>query len=726
LTVALPIPVEDPVIITTSLELAFLVIYFKVTPVKNISNTILRAISTALRLAPNPNTRLFVFGIFIYLIYTFPLISHFNTATFGLLHDVIDGAWRIWVMKNASLSSLIENRIPFQAYPDGTPYFSTIPMYSADLVQLLLSRLPITPFFTLNFIGLLKFGLISVCMFNFLKLLRVSTGASLFGMLGFLLNPYMMSTFKLYGPNFLSLGLPLVAWRSLTFFSNRTRRQLLWLVISFLYFIGENYYYTYFSIVALALAFAIYLFIEVLLTRKNRVRNAIGVMVFSSIILIITMISPYIVAILKTNYGLSDSLIYATKSVFYLIPSSDHWLFGNRLLNFYASHSEGQDLLEMSHYLGVVLLLSSVFAIKSGQPLCRLFLILAVLSGLAASRELTTRYLSHSLGGFIFSLAPMFRHLCRFQIVIAFSMAALGAIGFHAAVSIQTPNPIRKSIPTALIALLILDFWSGTSRRYVHDFKKRMPMAYEDLSREADGPIVESPSYYYRARIFLQMFQIFHQRPVEQTISREPRFDWTSIESQKKAYDAGFRYWVILRDVGNILSEPFFHYPIWGDPRLGDFENVGYLHRVSHHPEGDLYKITRDFKVSQPLAFHESGFHIDSDQNSVFRWTSAPRSTVNILLPDSLFQKSVFHLKFDASALLTRQISINCGTENSNIDVSTPVKSYEIRCSRPKDGTFLKANFSDSSALKSIGEITGSGDPRIVGFYLGRLHVTAP
>ena len=669
---------------------------------------------------------------------TWPLARYWTGGIWGILHDGIDSEWRIWAYRQVWLGRSTLNPFLLQYVPQGVPFLGPAPMYTSEALLALASFLPMHAIPAYNTLMIAKFLLAGGFMVALLRRCRLNPWAVAFGTLAYLMNPYLMSTVRAYGPNYLSAGLPALAWAAV-YLADRRRaalgsplRMLAVLAVVILA-LGENFYYSYYGLAAASLAGVAYL----LMWGKRRY----GIVALVALVSSATFIHKVaMIAGAKDGrvYDAASAIRYSSHPWFYFVPAIDHRLWGAKLASLYWKLKGEQDTFEMSQYLGLCVAALAVFAVVRSSRLTpkhrratRYFALVATLALLAALGPLSAALGSYSPGLVLFEIAPMFRHLSRFQLIVGFSLSVMAAIGFNALFTspwFQFPKT-RRLTQIALLALLIVEFWSGGSSRFVQNIRQRLPSAYAALAELPPAPIIESPAHFYRAMILMRTFQTIHNLPTEGTVESPSRYHWDSPEEQQAARAAGFRYWVIHKDMGPIVTGPFNDGAdeSWGDRRVPDVNHFAFLKRLHHGADSELFEITDSFDVDQPVAFHRAGFYLNHDQDSDSRWTNAPTSALDLWYPTGLLAaRRGYEFKFKARSMVPRSIAINCGaTDRPTIfKISAETNEFSLRCPAPTTQRSV-LTISDSQAMPAINQIVGGGDDRRVGTFLGAIQISA-
>ena len=386
------------------------------------------------------------------LIFTFPLIINISNSIYGIPHDNFGTLWDLWAYNFA-----IKNQIPFNTfdyinYPYGINIMPSIKMFTSHNFNFITSYLIPNSYIAYNIIIIIKLVFASYSMFLLLKLMNIQVVVSWVGGCIYSFNPFMSSLTLAYGPNYISVFLPLLAFSLINFMHKRNITSLaLMIIVSFLFF-GENYYYTYFTFVAFIItsitflllrAKSIYQYISSYILNNKYIKLYIIVillfLLICAIVLLVIYLRKYFISF-GNNYSMFDALRMSARPIFYFIPSINNTFFGEFFTNYYWSKMKPMmDTFEQSIYFGYSLLIIILFGCLryNSFPISikkyylwfiimffvSIFLALGpmfpnTLDGLSPEKSLTFK----NIGYYFFELAPMFRHQSRYHLITSLSL----------------------------------------------------------------------------------------------------------------------------------------------------------------------------------------------------------------------------------------------------------------------------------------------------------------
>lgn len=677
------------------------------------------------------------------LIFTYPLIINISNSIYGIPHDNFGTLWDLWAYHIAIHNKIPLNSFDYINYPYGVNIIPNIKMFTTHNLNYITSYLIPNAYIAFNIIIIIKLVFASYTMFLLLKLMNIKVVVSWIGGCIYAFNPFMNSLVLAYGPNFISVFLPLLVFSIIKFIHKRNIPTLTLMIIVSCLFFGENYYYTYFTFVSFVITSIIY----ILLRSKSIYQNissyiiknkyfksfTVAILVFLllyAIVLLVIYLRNYYIS-LGNNYTIYDALRMSARPIFYFIPPINNTFFGELFSNYYWSKMKlKMDTFEQSIYFGYSLLIIILFGCLrySSFPITikkyylwfiSLFFV-SIFSalgpmfpntwdGLSPEKSLTVK----NIGYYFFDLAPMFRHQTRYHLITSFSLI----VCFILTLNYLIRNKYyKKNIITLIILFFVFIEYSTYSRGNTRKIIENIPQVYKYLRQQkTQFAIAEWPNHWWRLLSTYQSFQPLHQKKRYTKLNTDIR----SVTVQNTLHDLGVDYFVFNRILPPITSFPLS--PNTGDLGYKNFHayhTFGNLERVSQWPDSVLYKYKDEYKEIFDTKYI-SGFDFQSDHSSALKWTNKNISKLSIHTNKS---HSEIFLIFTASSVEPKQLELIL---NEKMQGLISVKSgkpqlYSIRLRELQKGNNI-LEIRNKDGLSNIERVLNIPDQRNVGIFIGNI-----
>lgn len=685
---------------------------------------------------------LFFFLLFVGL--TFPLILNIDRAIYGFPHDNLGSLWGMWAYQTSFEQGIQMNPFPYLNFPGGMEFHSKVVMYFSEGLDIAFAWLFPSTTTAWNALFISKLSFAGFFMFLLVRQLTGLTMVAVLCGVAYAMNPYMSSVSKAYGPYHVAMLLPLMAYTLARLIDRPSFGRAGIAGLVGLLFFSENYYYTYFFAVTFCLSVTVFFFLNLLRKPSRtdllrwiwqqvpRALLVLGVVLLGATLYMVPHIKEFFESRPNSHeYPLAEAAKRGAIPMFFGIPSIDHFFFGERLSEFYWSQRGDRDTFEMSQFLGysplIIVGLALLFLKKMAKATRQWLVYLVIFTGTAMMLSFGPLLKGDLVGGsgawpsigqYFYELAPMFRHGSRYQMIVMLGLCACVGVSLHGLLQIQKVRFQKVMIP--LTGMVLMFEYNSFHPSFVLDLRKGMPQAYKVLEKDPNSyGILEYPNQWWRLRSHYTSFQIFHGKKLEYTPDLRPRHKPFELNHQQKAYQEGYRYLVVNKDLPPVTRYPFS--PRSANQGVAGFESragFGYLKRVGDWPDSTLYALTDEFQPEGTLITMGDGFYLDHDQGSAFKWTSAKKSKLELVTKE----KTNLVWTFKARSLTKKQLTIKFdGVEVGAIEVGPEMTSYRIPIqSNRKTGELELLLGGD---LDHVATVLGNQDQRNVGVFLGQFQV---
>lgn len=521
---------------------------------------------------------------------TYPLLFNLSDSIYGIPHDNFGTLWDLWAYNKALHNDIPFNSFDYINYPFGVRIIPHLKQYIPLVRNVIFGYLFPNQFLAYNVIIMLKLILASYIMFLLFRRLHITTLLAWFGGCLYAFNPFMSSLTLAYGPNFISLFIPLLTLSIVKYFQDVSVTNFVVLIIVICLLFGENYYYSYFAFVSIFITSILYLLLNTKIVFQSLVsliyrRSYLHLLIITFLILFLISICLLIIVylhdyfiLLGNRYTVSDAMRMATRPIFYFIPTINNPFFGELFIDYYWSKMKPtMDTFEQSIYLGYTLLFISMLGCIRFKLFPRiiksyflwfalLFFVSIILAlgpmipaswdGMTSENDLTIK----NIGYYFFEIAPMFRHQTRYHIITSFSLIICFIMSLNFVV-IRTLYFNQKIFIANFVMLFVYFEYSTQSYSNTFKIKDYMPNAYSYLQNQhSDFAIAEWPNNWWRILSTYGSFQVIHQKKRHTNLNTDLR----SVNIQNKLYELGVEYFIFNRRLTSITSFPM-------SPKTSDF-----------------------------------------------------------------------------------------------------------------------------------------------------------
>lgn len=465
--------------------------------------------------------------------------------------------WSFWRINYNCDNHLALNFTNLINYPSGVNLFSS--GYTTYLwlgLNYLLSIMT-NPGFTYNIQILMNFFLTALFTYLLVYFLTKNYWASLFSGIVFSFSP------QHFVRSWQHLGLTYFEWIPLillgaVFLKEKTiiKRYILFL-LTLLFLFSFDWCIMYLGMISLA-AFLIYIIfynwrIKFFKKPRHIKQDAryIGKIFIIGLIAFIILL-PQLLPIIKnylnpsSNIGASgfnpyhrpfeDLFTQSAKPLSYLLPSTEHPIFGDFTEHFVGSHLWGVSYIEHQLYLGITTIVLAFVAFSYWRKLKRKKSeVLSPKSTKDRQEEKDRFYLGYfiflaivgwlfsqppwwQLGSikiylpsyFMYKILPMYRAYCRFGIVVLFALAVLAGYGLKFILERQKSKIKQFLIAGFCCGLIIFEFWFNPLTHYI-DLSK-YPEVYDWLKKQSVEVIAEYPMPEVGVNEKYKFYQTIHHK----------------------------------------------------------------------------------------------------------------------------------------------------------------------------------------------------------------------
>jgi hypothetical protein len=221
------------------------------------------------------------------------------------------------------------------------------------------------------------------------------------------------------------------------------------------------------------------------------------------------------------THTIEEAVAYSARAAEYVVPTSEHPLFGDQAGQYRASHLHGSNYSENTLYIGIsVLLLASIGLIAAarrpgpGRRIAVTAAIVAVL-GFAFSAPPHVELMGISVPTpteYVFEATTTWRVFSRFVVVVMLGLVILAALGMHALVR-RRPKALQGALLAAFAVVVMADLWATRAAEGTN--KINVPPTYGQLAKMPRGVAVEYPLVRAEESIYGDIFyQGWHDNPI--------------------------------------------------------------------------------------------------------------------------------------------------------------------------------------------------------------------
>lgn len=582
----------------------------------------------------------FVFFFLITTVYTWPLLLNFSKGIFGIWGgkyggDIFSSVYSYWLGKYLVNNNLSFFHNPLAAYPfgvNGIYVFGLRTMGEMSFSFILTSL--VNEIFAYNFFIFFSFILAGIITYLLAYYLLKDFWVSLVAGVIFSFSPYHL---------YVSLGwaeLSQIYWIPLYFIcllkTEETKKYIWGFACGLILFLtsASVLYYGYFLIMISGIYFCFKLISS--LRAKTGFDKGLKALTLGLFIGgLLTFLLFYNLASDNTlleggydRYELRDLILRSSRPGDFIVPSVDHPIFGklsSKIFDFFyptLSHNIfdifiGYLPLFLSIY-GIKCFLLSRKKLKSFERFSLNFLILAAVGSFILSLPPSIkigRLSIPSISRLIYYLAPMFKSVSRYGVVLICAISILAAYG------LQNVLAGRKGIKRYLLILgcflvIILEFQNKNMYGAVEIYKT--PEVYEWLSQQPEQlAIAEYPAQFsdldFR-NMYYKFFQRIHRHPMmngapSTTTEDTVRISVSNLEAPgtpQMLSSFGIKYLVVHED---FYKYGDIYYPLPG-------EKINGLNLIKRFADSRVYEIVAE-KQKVVILLHN---HFTPTQDNAGKW----------------------------------------------------------------------------------------------------------
>lgn len=476
--------------------------------------------------------------IFLAIVFTLPLISHINTYLpgFASTDEPYAVLWHFGLFKQMPLWQIGISHVNMVAAPFGVDV-STGYLYWNIINKLLVRLTDSAIAFNIQVLSSFFFSLLFAYLLAFYVMKNIWQ-AFLTAVI-FAFCPYH------FARSWQHLGLAHIQWMPLYIFSilalwkKKSLRMAVFSGFAFALVMAFDFYYAYFMAVA-ALIFVIY---DFFCQKKLKESFRLIGLFFVSILVVMATCAFDIFAVFKYMSGLSkvrdihgaygyirpfeDLFSQSARPLSYLLPSTEHPLFGGFTRSFVGGSLYGASFTEHALYLGWVGMILAFVASRRWLKLRKdkgpeaekqsyyigFFIFLAAAAWLFSQPPWWNFFglKIYMPSFFMYKIAPMFRAYCRFGIVLMLAVAVLAGFGLKFILERFKTAKTKAAMAVLFIFLACFEFWNYPPFKVID--LSRVPAVYYWLKTQpGDFTIAEYPLDLNGANTMYMFYQATHEK----------------------------------------------------------------------------------------------------------------------------------------------------------------------------------------------------------------------
>ena len=658
---------------------------------------------------------------------TYPLVLKFDHSIYGILHDNVGRLSKNFVQQKIISENSIGATSNYTNYPIGHDYGHDLIMYTNEVINYFFVYCVPNPIAAFNAFLLFKFTMAAFMMYLLIDHIIKDNTIAFIGGFFYAFSPYYTAMVKPYGGQFISFLLPFFILRFIKFGEFPNITNFLFLILSYVIFFGEHYYYSYFVSVALTICLIIFLFVpkkirpdayenlnNYFLVLKNK-KIIISLLSFLTVIVIVAYFfyANNLAEIIQHRvFTVEEAKMRSVKSIFYFLPSVKNTFLGPFVYNYIKSKLWELEIYELTVYLGfipvLIIFLTFIYLTFINKKYSKekgyfyFFLVLLLVSIWLSLGP--TMGLSYPF----FYIAPMFRFICRYHIVTLTALIVTFSIGLMFLLN-NIKIMQRRLIVLSIISTLVFVEYCDYHFSNVLDIQELMPKAYRYLSIiKGSDPIIELNNTDWPAQAHLLAFQLFHHKKTQTGHQNTFQENICDPEIQKKYKDQGFKYVVVVTNFPRVTYPPLQCY--WPDVSISmkPIKEFGYLRLEKKFSDSHIYRFVNDLSPLKKTEMHVSFTKGWSGKEFNRRWSINTSAQIKInVKKDTDCRVS---LSFDSIG--SRDVTVSYSGRNildSHLP-STSIHAFTIKLE--KGDNYLNFTTNKEPLLP------GNGDPRKLSFAL--------
>ena len=343
------------------------------------------------KLYPYNNIIVFFLYVLLSLLMTYPLILQLKTSIYGIGHDNLGWLSNNFLQLKIWSENINPENINYLAFPKGLDLSSNLYMYTHEILNTSLLAITQHPIISYNIYFIIKLILAGYCMYQLSYYLSKDRTLSFIIGSCFAYSPYFLNMSKAYGASFITFSLPIVVLYIFKTTKQTNLKNLIFLIISFLILLGENYYYGYFFTVSLFTTIPILAIIVLiidkdiviekfmLLNKLTKIHTIFLTAISLSLLLFFSILLKHVYPYFSQRaFDIWQARIHSTMWEYYLLPSVTNSSINSYLFsihqtimdNIVPNHAYIQhyvhEMFERTNFLGyspIVIIIITVFII---------------------------------------------------------------------------------------------------------------------------------------------------------------------------------------------------------------------------------------------------------------------------------------------------------------------------------------------------------------------------
>ncbi len=490
------------------------------------------------------NTLVLLWFTALTMVMTYPLFLKINNHIAGFSSTDEPSVWYFWWLKYSYIHQIPSSFSHLVGAPFGSDLSVFERLYPICIGMRKLLVIPFNEFIAWNFEILSGFILSAFFVYLFTLYLVKNKTAAFFSGIIFAFCPYH------FVRAWQHIGFSQTQWLALFLFAifrlkDKINKKNIILAFLSLYLVFSfDLYYAYFSLI-IASVFIIYLLL------KEKIKSFklifwVAIISLTNLAILAGRLIP-LMGTIKTSISPSawgfvrpfdDLFSQSARPLSYLLPSTEHPIFGRITQSFIGSKLYGMSLTEHTLYLGWIPLVLSFIAFRRWRhkrkeisklgtiplgmsPYHRedfyigFFLFLAIAAWLFSQPPWwqfgPIKIFMPSF--FIYNILPVFRAYCRFGIVVMLSVAVLAGFGLKFILEKFKTQKSKVAIACLFSGLVLFEFWNWPPYKVI-DFSK-VPAVYYWLKEEpGDFSIAEYPLDADSPNEMYKFYQTKHEKKI--------------------------------------------------------------------------------------------------------------------------------------------------------------------------------------------------------------------
>lgn len=443
---------------------------------------------------------------------TFPLVFKINTHIPGFFSTDEPSLWGLWWLRVSAHNGINANFCPLIAAPFGVDLSIIGIVFPLSTLLKKLVVMFTTEAFTYNIEILLSFLLSGFFVYLLIDYAANSKPAAILGGIIYAFCPYH------FARAWQHIGLSDIQWMPLYIFAllklreKNSYRNILFASLALFLVASFEFYYLYFMIIV-TVFFVIFSCAYYRRASFKFIPQVLLSNCLTAVILTLLIYPAFSMGLFKVDKGIApdawafirpfgDLFSQSARPLSYILPSTEHPVFGNFTRNFVGTMIYGESFTEHALFLGFLPMFLAFWALinwkKKGEEgegfNFRFFAWLLLVSWLFSQPPWWNIFgiKLYMPSFFMYKIIPLFRAYCRFGIVVMFAVAVLAGFGLKFILSGFRSQRTKNVITGIACALILFEFWNYPPYKII-DVSK-FPQAYHWLKEQpGDFTIAEYP-----------------------------------------------------------------------------------------------------------------------------------------------------------------------------------------------------------------------------------------